>query len=162
MAQGGEVLAPESPDVATTQVIDAADLARWIVASAEAGRTGTYNAVAPPVPLARVLDAARVEAGPGGDAEIAWVPWPFLEAEGVVPWVDLPAWLPTPMQRLLRADGSKAAAAGFDSRPVEAVVADVRNWDRTRPPAPLRAGLTREREAEILSRFRAAVRPPGP
>ena len=59
LAEGGEVLAPESPDVARTQVIDAADLAEWIVASAVAGRTGVYNAVAPPVPLARVFEAAK-------------------------------------------------------------------------------------------------------
>jgi 2'-hydroxyisoflavone reductase len=156
--------------VAQTQVVDAADLGEWIVASAEAGRTGTYNAVAPPVPLARVLEAARpapgvlpeAGAGPGAEAELVWVPWPFLEAEGVAPWVDLPAWVPAPMAGLLAADGSKAAGIGLRSRPIEAVVADLAAWDRARAPEPLRAGMTREREAEILSRFRAAARPPGP
>ena len=66
MADGGEVLAPESPEVARTQLVDAADLADWIVASAAAGRTGTYNAVAPAVPLARVLGSRRVRAGGRG------------------------------------------------------------------------------------------------
>ena len=155
---GGEVLAPESPDVAEIQVIDAADMARWIVASAAAGRTGVYNAVAAPVRLARVLDAV----GSGAETEIVWVAWEFLEAEGVEPWTDLPAWLPEPMSALLLADGSKAAAAGLESRPIEAVVADIVAWDRTRAGAPLRAGMTREREAELLSRYRAAGRPPGP
>jgi len=127
MAAGGEVLAPETPDVARTQVIDASDLARWIVASAGAGRTGIYNAVAPPVPLADVLQAAP------GEADVVWVPWEFLEAEGVQPWTDLPAWVPAPMTRLLAADGSKAAKAGLHHRTIQEVVADIAAWDRSRP-----------------------------
>jgi 2'-hydroxyisoflavone reductase len=163
LAHGGEVLAPESADVAETQVVHAADLAEWIVASAVARRTGVYNTVAPPVRLARVLDAAR-QAG-GADAEIAWVPWAFLEAEGVEPWTDLPAWAPAPQIGLLLADASKAASDGLRSRSIEAVVADVSEWDRARPQEPLRTGLSREREAEMLSRFRAReteAPPPGP
>jgi 2'-hydroxyisoflavone reductase len=156
MVEGGRVLAPESPDVAQTQVIDAADMARWIVGSAAAGLTGTYNAVAPPMPLRRVLDAARA------DADVVWVPWAFLEAEGVQPWTDLPAWLPAPMVRLLAADGSKAAAHGLHHRPVEDVLADIAAWDRARQQEPLRAGLTREREAELLAKFTASDRPPAP
>jgi len=156
MADGGEVLAPESPDVARTQVVHAADMARWIVASAGAARTGIFNAVAPPLPLARVLDAAP------GDADVVWVPWAFLEKEGVQPWTDLPAWLPAPMAGLLLADGSKASAAGLVSRPVEAVVADVAAWDQTRQKEPMRTGLTREREAELLAKFTQSDRRPGP
>jgi 2'-hydroxyisoflavone reductase len=156
MAEGGEVLAPEGPAVARTQVIDARDLARWIVASASAGRVGTFNAVAEPVPLAAVLEAAP------GEADVVWVPWEFLEAHGVQPWTDLPAWVPAPMQAMLLADGSKAAAAGLELRSIKATVADLAAWDRERPQVPLRAGMTREREAELLRVFRAEGRPPGP
>jgi 2'-hydroxyisoflavone reductase len=113
------------------------------------------------VPLVRVLDAAR--AGNGSlDAEIVWVPWEFLEAEGVGPWSDLPAWVPAPMAGLLAASGAKAAAAGLRSRPIEAVVADLAAWDRSRPHEPLRAGMSREREAELLRKFREGGPPPGP
>ncbi len=153
MAEGGEILAPESSDVARTQVIDASDLARWVVSSAAAGRTGTYNAVAPAVPLARVFVP---------EAEVVWVPWAFLEDNGVQPWTDLPAWVPAPMASLLMADGTKAAEAGLSHRPIEAVVADIAGWDRARPPEPLKAGLSREREAELLRKFRAAGPPHGP
>ena len=167
IADGGEVLAPESPDVARTQVIDAADLARWIVDSAAAGRTGTYNAVAPPALLADALAAAgSSDVGSSdvgsSDVGLVWVPWEFLEAEGVGPWTDLPAWVPAPMAGLLRADGSKAAAAGLEPRPIEAVVRDLAAWDGARSQEPLRAGMTREREADLLRKFRSEGRPPGP
>jgi hypothetical protein len=66
------------------------------------------------------------------------------------------------MAGLLLADGSKAAAAGLESRPIDAVVADLAAWDHARPQEPLRAGMTREREAELLRTFRAEGRPPGP
>ena len=158
MADGGTVLAPEAPEVARTQVIDAADMAGWILASAATGRTGTYNAVAPPVPLARVLQAAPT----GPSTRVTWVPWEFLEAEGVQPWTDLPAWVPAPMAAVLMADGSKAAAAGLHSRPVEEVVADLAEWDRARRPEPLRAGMTRQREAELLRKFAAPAADPPP
>lgn len=153
MAEGGEILAPESPDVARTQVIDASDMARGIVASAAAGRTGTYNAVAPAAPLAAVF---------GPDDDLVWVPWAFLESNGVQPWTDLPAWVPAPMAGVLMADGSKAAAAGLHNRPIQDVVADLAEWDRTRPQEPLRAGMSREREAEVLRKFRAVGPPHGP
>jgi 2'-hydroxyisoflavone reductase len=156
VADGGRMMAPEGPDVARTQVIDASDMARWIVASAVAHRTGTFNAVAPPALLAAVLEAAP------GEAEVVWVPWEFLERHGVQPWTDLPAWLPAAMTALLLADGTRAAGAGLESRPIGAVVADLSAWDRARPQAPLRAGMTREREAELLRMFRAEGPPPGP
>lgn len=163
MADGGEVLAPGEPDVAPVQFVDAADLAGWIVASAAAGRTGIYNAVAPPVLLDRVLHAARTASGRDSGADAVWVPWSFLEAEGVAPWTDLPACLPPAMLGMVTADGSKAAADGLVHRSVEEVVGDLAGWDRERPRAePLRAGLSREREAELLRRWRAAGRPPGP
>ena len=156
VAGGGRMMAPEGPDVARTQVIDASDMARWIVASAVAHRTGIFNAVAPPALLAAVLEAAP------GEAEVVWVPWDFLEDNGVQPWTDLPAWVPTPMAALLMADGTKAAEAGLSHRQIEAVVADIAGWDGARPQEPLKAGLRREREAELLRRFRAAGPPHGP
>ena len=162
MADGGALLAPESPEVARVQFVDAADMAGWIVASAAAGRTGVYNAVAPPVPLERVLDAGRTAAAPDVDTGVVWVPWPFLEAQGVAPWTDLPAWVPAPMLGMIAADGSKAAASGLVHRPVEVVVADLAAWDRERGREPLRAGLSPRREAELLTRWREAGRPPGP
>ena len=46
IGRGGEVLAPGDPD-RTVQLIDARDLAGWIVDLGEARRPGTFNATAP-------------------------------------------------------------------------------------------------------------------
>ena len=47
VAEGGETIAPGAPD-SPIQLIDAADLARWILDGAEARRTGAYNLISPP------------------------------------------------------------------------------------------------------------------
>ena len=45
LAEGGETLAPGPPE-APIQLIDARDLAAWMLDMAEAGRAGAYNAIA--------------------------------------------------------------------------------------------------------------------
>ena len=47
----------------------------------------------------------------------------------------------------------RGAHEGLEHRPIEAVVADIGDWDRGRPQEPLRAGLSPEREAELLRKF---------
>ncbi len=48
--RGGEVLAPGDPGQ-RVRFIDARDLTDWVVRMAEAGATGTYNALGPDRPL---------------------------------------------------------------------------------------------------------------
>ena len=48
VARGGEVLAPDRPDL-PVQILDARDLADWILRSVEEGRTGLFNAIGPRV-----------------------------------------------------------------------------------------------------------------
>lgn len=52
----GDVLAPGSPDD-LVQTIDVRDLATWIVDLAETSVAGTFDAVAPAVPIAAYLAA---------------------------------------------------------------------------------------------------------
>jgi len=158
MAQGGEVLAPNGPDL-PVQVIDARDLAAWIVDQATARATGIHNATGPAAPLGlgAVLDACRRASG--SDARVTWTDEAFLLERGVAYWQDLPAVLPEGDPKyagMARIDASTAVAAGLTFRPIEETVRDTLDWDRTRPQdTPLKAGLTREREAELLREWHA-------
>ena len=129
--------------MAQTQVIDAVDMARWIVASAGAGRTGTFNAVA-----ARCRwPASRLP--PGERRRHLGCRGPSSRRRASQPWNDLPAWI--------RADGRVAGGQriegprnqGSAHRPIEVVVRDIPAGTVSRPREPLRAGITREREAEL-------------
>ena len=70
-AEGGEVLAP-GPPAAPIQLIDARDLAAWMLDMAEPARAGTYNATAEPgsATWGELLEAVR--AATGGRAELRW------------------------------------------------------------------------------------------
>ena len=78
MARGGDVLAPE-PRGAPVQLIDARDLARWVLAMAADCRAGVFNAVAPPglltweelLELSRARSSTRTRACAGSTAS-AW------------------------------------------------------------------------------------------
>jgi 2'-hydroxyisoflavone reductase len=158
LAAGGAVLAPGRPERAV-QFIDARDLATWALSLAERQVTGVYHATGPAAPLAfgRLLEACQ-EAG-AADARITWVADAFLEARGVEPWSELPLWIPesdASHAGFEQVDCSRALGAGLSFRPLEETVRDTLAWAATRPAdRAWRAGLTREREAELLAVWRA-------
>src|SRR3954471_259388 len=92
-ADGGRVLAPAPAD-ADAQVIDARDLADWIVRAAESGLTGTYNAVDRPIPRSELVETCERVAG--ADAEVVWVDGAFLAEHEIGEWMELPLWLIDP------------------------------------------------------------------
>ena len=162
LADGGRVLAPRAPEQ-PTQLIDARDLAEWTVRMLEQGATGVYNATGPAEPLTLVELLERVCAATGGRSELVWVDEARLAAAGVEPWDNLPLWLDLPRHADLRGmcavDIRKALAAGLKFRPLEDTVADTLAWQRLhgdasagaeRVTAVPAAGLSREREAEVL------------
>lgn len=153
MARGGEVLAPEGKEV-PMQIVDVRDLATWMLDLMERATVGTYNAVGPatPLTLGAVLDACQQAAG--SKATIHYATWPFLEAQGVAPFMDLPLWIPAvdAYAGASTFDCSKAIRAGLTFRPLEETVVDTLTWARTRSAEHVwRAGLTAEREAALLS-----------
>jgi 2'-hydroxyisoflavone reductase len=146
LAAGGRVLAPAPPD-APAQVIDARDLAAWIVRAADEGLGGTFNAVDRPTTRAALIDACRTS-----DVELVWVDGDFLAEQGVGEWMELPLWLHSPEFRgMLAVDPSPAFAAGLETRPLVETARDTLAWVRAgdgpdEPPA----GLGRDRERELL------------
>jgi 2'-hydroxyisoflavone reductase len=145
--RGGPVLAPAPPDQ-PVQLIDVRDLAGWIVCLVEEGANGLFNATSPPraVTFASMLDAC-------GADDIVWVDEDFLLEQGVEGWSDLPCWIPSvsPDHAAFQlVDVSRAVAAGLTFRPLAETARDVPDWTGT-------AGLTAEREAELLEAWKAVV-----
>ncbi len=159
IARGGRVVVPDALEQPIA-LVDARDLAGWLVAMAEEGRTGAVNATGPAgmTTLGGLLDLCREVTG--SDAQ--WVPLPEEEllAAEVQPWVHLPLWLPREMARTAwDVDTARARRLGLPSRPLRETVADTWAWMQTheRPaPAPIvqrpEPGLPLELEAQLLGR----------
>jgi 2'-hydroxyisoflavone reductase len=164
--KGGEVLAPDAPDV-VTQVIDVRDLGEWIVHCAEANVTGVFNATSPPeeLTIGEMLTACREVSG--SDAAFTWVSRKFLAEHEVNAWTDMPVWVPLegeeaghPFVRV-----NRALAAGLTFRPIRETVRGTLDWwatlgdeDKDRflfGRADKGAGLSADREAELLAAWHA-------
>jgi 2'-hydroxyisoflavone reductase len=159
LARGAEILAP-GDGTDPVQFIDARDLAEWTVRLAEQRTTGAFNACGPaqPITMRRMLEG--IAKGIHVDPRFAWAPDDFLKANKVSAWSNMPVWIPAKGATLgfHRRDISRAIAAGLTYRPLALTAADTLAWFRTLPAerqAKLRAGLTPEREAELLSKLRA-------
>ena len=145
IAHGGEVLAPAPPE-RVVQFIDVRDLGAWLVDLCERQATGTYNATHPGRSWAEVLETCREVAG--SDATFRWVPDTFLVEHEVGEWMELPMWVTAGDDAgIHEADVSRAVAAGLTFRPLEETVRDTLDLAATTP----QAGLTEEREAELLT-----------
>jgi 2'-hydroxyisoflavone reductase len=163
MRRGGEVLAP-GDGTDPVQVVDVRDLAAWMIEMAAARATGTFNAVGPArrTGIREVL--ADVAAGTASSASLTWIPWPFLEREKVEPWSDLPAFIPAtgPDAGQAQVSIARALAAGLRFRPLSETARDTLAWWEGLPAerrAKPRAGLSPEREAQVLAAWRARRTP---
>lgn len=154
IARGGDVLAPGNPD-AEQQLIDVRDLGEWIVHVCEQNLTGPFNANGFD---ARISSAELLYTGKGTlnhDCRFTWVDDAFLEEQKVTAWGEMPCWIPA--HHFNRTDNAKAVAAGLRFRKIAdtwrdtwAWIRDVRGLD-----GPWRAGMTAERETELLAAWRA-------
>jgi 2'-hydroxyisoflavone reductase len=182
IAAGGEVLAPGSPDD-PLQWIDARDLADWLVVLAERGTIGTFNAVGPETPgrWGTVLDTCVTASG--GKAKLTWVPADWLAKHEMGGEDAFPIWAP-PVDKMAgfhRWKNQRARTAGLTFRSIDDTIKALLAWFPTElerrarvtrelaeaaqakgVPAPkladpslLRAGPTRDREAELLAKFHA-------
>lgn len=157
VAQGGEVLAPGRPE-RSIQFIDVRDLAEWIVRMVEAKQVGIYNApgLEEALTMQQLLEACKAVSG--SDAHFTWLSDSFLLEAGAMPWGEIPLWIPEndpDAAGFLHVNGDKAIAAGLIFRPVTETICDTLAWDGTRPPNIERqAGLSRERERELLQAWR--------
>jgi 2'-hydroxyisoflavone reductase len=127
--------------------VDARDLGAFLVRLAEDGTGGVFNATGPATPLTLGETLERIAPG----ADLVWVDDATLLEAGVGPWMELPLWLPGDEHAgILRADISRALAAGIEFRPLEETARDTLAWSLE--AGEQRPTLSREKEREILAR----------
>lgn len=182
IAAGGEVLAPGSPDD-PLQWIDVRDLGEWLVTLAENETTGVFNAVGPSQPArwGDVLASCVKAAGPKA-AKLEWVPTEFLESNDAGGEDAFPIWI-APKDKYAgfhRWSNDRAEGAGLKFRTMDDTAKAILDWypgeieRRVRvtaelteqakakgkeppkgDPSALRAGPPKERELELLAKWRA-------
>ena len=150
--RGGDVLAPGMPND-PVQFIDARDLAEWTIRMVENRETGTYNATGPAKSLGigGMLDG--IKRALNANAKFTWVPADFLKQQKVEAWSDMPVWTGEE-SGMARASISRALAEGLTFRPLADTARDTLAWFQSQPPdrqAKMKAGLSPEREAEVLA-----------
>jgi 2'-hydroxyisoflavone reductase len=164
-ARGGEIAAPGSPKD-PVQVIDARDLAAFAIQAVERQTAGVFNVLSPPGRFTigdvveESIEAARKIAKPQSRPRATWIPADFLAAQKVAPWSDMPVWIPSVGDEagFALVSAARALEAGLRIRPMAATVTDTLRWHLERPEAErqkLKAGLSPEREAELLAAWQA-------
>ena len=153
VARGGEVLAPQKPEAAI-QVIDVRDLADFIIKLIQDNASGIYNATGPnyDLTIGNLLEVSKQFTG--SNADFKWASVDFLNQYKVEAWSDMPTCVPDDEEGIgfSRVNVSKAIDAGLTFRPLEETVRDTLAWAQSRPPDhEWRAGLTAEREAQVLA-----------
>jgi len=158
IAAGGPVVVPADTLDQPVALVDARDLAGWLVEAAERGLSGAVNTTGPAgMTTYRGLLATCREVT-GSDAE--WVPVSDEElvAAGVQEWAHLPMWLLADEARTAwDVDTARARELGLPSRPLRESVADTWTWMQVSsrpdpPPGRELPGLPPELEARLLAR----------
>ena len=153
--RGGEVLAPGKPDD-PVQFIDARDLAEWTIRMVENRETGIYNATGPAKPLGIGEMLNGIKDALQSDAKFTWLSADFLQQQKVEAWSDMPVWAGDELG-MARTNISRALAKGLTFHPLGETARDTLAWFKSQPQdrqMKLRAGLTPEREAEVLAEWR--------
>ncbi len=162
VARGGDVLSPGAPSD-PVQLIDARDLAEWMIDAIEQRHLGDYNAVGPAEPLSvgAMLEACKQAAG--SDASFVWADAEFLAEQEVMPWVNMPVWVPPEGEYagFGTVNISRALAAGMRFRPLVDTCRDTLTWWRELPEEKRArllegksAGISAARESEVLAAWR--------
>jgi 2'-hydroxyisoflavone reductase len=152
VAQGGDMLAPGQPET-FIQHMDARDLAAFTLRAIEQKLLGIFNTVTPigAHSMQDLLETSRRISG--SDARFSWIDEGFLEAHEVLDHLTI--WPPTAYANFVHVSSERAVAAGLTFRSLEETVRDTLEWAKTfSSDYQVKAGLTREREKELLELWR--------
>jgi 2'-hydroxyisoflavone reductase len=155
IAEGGEVLAP-GDGTDPVQFIDVRDLAEWIIHCIEGTITGVFNAISPAGRFTMAEMLHGIKGAFTTDSRFTWVEAEFLESAEISAWRHMPVWIPAAGETagFHLVNTEKAAAAGLEFRPLADTARDTVAWHNEARPADYefgrRAGISRQREAEVL------------
>ena len=155
VSKGGTILAPGTPEN-LVQMIDARDLSEWIIKMIEGGENGIFNVTGKPFEMnfGQMLDG--IKSATGAQAEFVWADEKFLTENNVQPWNEMPFYLPESFAEargFLAMNVDKALAKNLKFRPFAETVRDVFDW-REKQDFEMKAGISAEREAELLEKWR--------
>ena len=153
--RGGEVLAPGDPKD-PVQFIDGRDLAEWVIRMVEQRETGIYNATGPEKTLGVGEMLEGIKTANKSKANFTWVSTDFLQEQKVQPWSDIPVWVPPKGEEggMGRINIQRALGKGLTFRPLAETARDTLAWFKSQSAerqAKVKAGLSAEREAEVLA-----------
>jgi 2'-hydroxyisoflavone reductase len=142
------------------QVIDARDLSEWLVRLAEGEATGVYSGVGPRNPRSMAELLHGIKAVTTSEAQFTWVDTDFLDQHKVRGYAEMPVWQAARGNRagFARFDLSREVALGLTFRPLAVTAKDTLDYYHKQTPerqATLKAGITAEREAEVLALWKA-------
>lgn len=144
-AQGGEMLAPGGGHD-HVQVVDARDIARFMVSVVENDVHGTFNMAGPRMTWSTFMQTLGV-------ATATWVPSEVIRTAGVTS-AELPLFVEddAPYCGIMDVSAARAAAAGFTVTDPATTIADTAAWLRE---APVKPALSAERERELIAAARS-------
>lgn len=154
IARGGEMLAPGAESI-PLQFIDGRDLADFVISRVEAEDSTIYNATGPAEPLTYGGFFAAANRIAQADATFTWVSDEFIKSQDLG-GQDLPMWSQPSDRGVGESDISRALQAGLIHRPLDDTLRDTLEWDAEHGSP--RAGLSPEREAELLEMWHARER----
>lgn len=163
--QPGPILAPGRPQ-RHVRFTDVRDLATWMVAMAASKVGGLYNVDGPAESSMAMADVISLCQKVAKTHEpVHWIEDHALLAEKLVPYIDLPLWVPEQAEyaAFAEVDSSRALERGMRFRSAEETVRAVAEWarqpradeprtDDPRTDEPV-AGLSAARERELLQRL---------
>ena len=149
VSEGGTILAPGKPN-RRVRVINARDLADWIVRMAENRKAGIYNATGAEDGLTMEKMLTEMRDASASDAEFVWASDDFLDEQKVEAWTEMPLWIPEQYNGIFEVKNDKAINDGLKFRPLSETIKETLDWIRVRGDEPLKVGMEPEREKELL------------
>jgi 2'-hydroxyisoflavone reductase len=149
--RGGDTLVPMDQDQ-PIQLIDAADVARFLCTAIDEGVIGMVNIAGSRITALDFVDTVISCAGAG--ATPRWVGEEFAIAHGVRPWTQVPLWLPahSPERALMYVSSARAAQTGLHRTPLAETVSACLAWQTMRRGWSQR-WLDRTRELHLLQQW---------